>query len=157
MITIELKDDVAQAAFRRLADALADMTPAMKEIGEMLVSSTQDRMTKGVTPEGTPFAPRSQTTLDLYAAKTPPMVPRGGPLNLTGTLIGGIFHSAGADEVLVASNAIQAAVMQFGAGRGSLGGGAPWGDIPARPFLGLSETDRDGIVETVAEWLESLT
>jgi len=29
----------------------------------------------------------------------------------------------------------------------------PWGDIPARPFLGLSDEDRSGILDIVSEAL----
>lgn len=157
MITIDINDDVARAAFRRLAEQLDDMTPAMRDIAEMLRVSTRDRMLAGTTPDGAPFAPRSQTTLDHYAAMTPPLVPRGGPLDRTGTLIDNIHADAGSGHVLVGSNAIQAAVMHFGAGARSLGPRSPWGDIPARPFLGLSESDRTGIVDIVREWLESLS
>ena len=48
--------------------------------------------------------------------------------------------------------------MQFGARYGafgtiSRGGSIPWGNIPARPFLGISDTDRSNIAATVEEWL----
>jgi phage gpG-like protein len=43
--------------------------------------------------------------------------------------------------------------MQFGAAKGSLGSGAPWGNIPARAFLGVSDEDRAKIHETIEEWL----
>ena len=70
-----------------------------------------------------------------------------------------IFFNAGDDWVEWGSNAIQSAVMQFGAGKGafgttSRGGPIPWGDIPARPFLGLSDEDRTAIVQTIEDWLE---
>ena len=29
----------------------------------------------------------------------------------------------------------------------------PWGDIPARPFLGVGPTDRENILETITEYL----
>ena len=80
---------------------------------------------------------------------------------------GQIFHSYGPDHVRVGSNALQAAVMQFGAVKGSTGayfyttktgkqvdGASPWGNIPARPYLGLSESDKTGIIDIVGEWLQ---
>lgn len=53
---------------------------------------------------------------------------------------------------------VYAAVMQGGAaqgafGRTSRGGPIPWGNIPARPFLGLSDSDRAGVLEIIAEYL----
>ena len=55
-----------------------------------------------------------------------------------------------------------AAVQQFGARAGSLWSGkdrrgrnakAPWGDIPARPYLGLSAKDERNIMEIVRDYL----
>lgn len=159
MIEIKLKDEVVQTALRQLAERLTDMTEAMEEIGEALMVSTRDRMTAGKMPDGAAFAPRSQATLDRYAAMRPPARPRGGPLNLYGHLIGGIFPEAGPDSVRIGSNAIQAAVMQFGQAQGASGrtardGAIPWGNIPARPYLGISDEDRSAITGIVGEWLE---
>lgn len=167
MLTIKINDTPAQDALNRLADSLSDMTPAMQEIGEMLVASTQDRIAAGQQPDGTPFAPRSPVTLSRYAREGKSF---GHPLNVTNTMRTGIYPESGPTSVRVGSPAIQAAVMQFGAAQGAFGASMgkdkrgrdhfhhiPWGDIPARPFLGLSEGDRAGIVETVEEWLERLS
>ena len=55
------------------------------------------------------------------------------------------------EAAAIGSNAVQAAMMHFGGTRSE----HPnlWGDIPARPFLGLSDQDRSNIVEVVHEWL----
>jgi phage virion morphogenesis protein len=156
MYSIEISDAAVTAALDRLAGALADMTPAMEEIGEALTASTQDRMQAGLQPDGAPFAPRSPVTLARYEKAG---IRYGNPLNVSGILRGGIFPQASADQVRIGSNAIQAAVMQFGAAQGAFGrtargGPIPWGNIPARPFLGLSDTDRTSIGDIVNEWLE---
>ncbi|WP_198321874.1 MULTISPECIES: hypothetical protein [Methylococcus] len=31
----------------------------------------------------------------------------------------------------------------------------PWGDIPARPFIGLSDDDKNYIVETIEEHIKA--
>jgi phage gpG-like protein len=31
----------------------------------------------------------------------------------------------------------------------------PWGAIPARPYLGVGQEDRDAIVATIEEYLET--
>lgn len=154
MIRIELKDDEIAAALANLSRALVAKRPAMERIGEYLVASTQDRMARGETPEGTPFASRAQTTLDAYARKSWSF---GLPLHLTGTMRANIASDASEDAVTVGSNALQSAVMQFGAAKGSLGARSPWGDIPARPFLGLAEEDRTNITDIINEWLERAT
>jgi phage gpG-like protein len=55
---------------------------------------------------------------------------------------------------------IYAAVQQFGAakgafGRTSRGAPIPWGNIPARPFLGISAEDEPLMLEIVAEWFQA--
>lgn len=156
MIKVTLKDDEASAALGRLAASLTDLSTPMEKIGNALSRSTKDRMLRGETPDGGAFAPRSPNTLRKYERRK--VSPRGGPLDLTGSMIRGIFHHAGSDSVTVGSNAIQAAVMHFGADMGAFGanrrgGPIPWGPIPARPFLGLSSEDRTAIQEIVARWL----
>jgi phage virion morphogenesis protein len=133
------------------------MTPVMQDLAEMLLVSTQDRMERGEQPDGASFAPRSPVTLERYAAMG---FSFGAPLNRSGEMRQQLATESGADFLSIGSNAIQAAVMQFGAGQGafgstSKGGPVPWGDIPARPFLGVSEDDKTNILAELAEWLEN--
>jgi phage virion morphogenesis protein len=151
MIEIRLDDAAVQAALQQLAARLTDMTPAMQEIGEVLMTSTKDRVLAGQQPDGGAFAPRSPVTLARYERLG---LRYGNPLNQSGMMRGGIFAESGPDQVQVGSNAIQSAVMQFGAAKGSLGARSPWGNIPARPFLGISDSDRSAIGEIVAEWID---
>lgn len=156
MYTVEINDAEIGAAFASVAASLGDMTPFTQSLGELLLQSTQDRMLRGEQPDGAPFAPRSQATLDHYARTG--QTPRGGPLNLTGMMIAGIAFQAGPDYLEIGSNAIQAAVMQFGAMKGafgttSRGGPIPWGTIPARPFLGLSDEDRTNILDELSDYV----
>lgn len=169
MYTVKLDDDVVLAALRRLANGMDDLTAPMNQVGFAMVASSKDRIDKGLSPDGTPFAPRSETTLKHYAAE-PVVVPKGGPLKLTGEMQQGLFHEAGMNYVEIGSNAIQSAVMQMGAEQGAFGAfigkdkrgrdhfhSIPWGNIPARPFLGISEEDRTVIQETVETWLSTLS
>lgn len=66
---------------------------------------------------------------------------------------------AGKDYVEVGSTRIYAGTHQFGARRGAYGAtrrGAPipWGDIPARPFLGVSDGDKKTILEIIQKHLK---
>ena len=162
MLRVEMKSDQAFAALDRLAGALDDMSPVMADVGEFLLESTEERFDAGVDPEGAAWAPKSQTTIDAYVrrGKAVDRRPLWGPGE--GVRLAKSFHFAsGPSFVEIGTNAIQSAVMHFGAKKGAFGktkrgSSIPWGDIPARPFLGLSETDQANIVELVEEWLEEI-
>jgi phage virion morphogenesis protein len=147
---VEITEDTITTGLARVAAALGDMSEPMDEIGQLMVASTQDRIEAGLDVDGKPFAARSATTIERYGKLG---LKYGAPLNQSRRMRKGIAHNSGPDWMEVGSNAIQAAVMQFGAAKGSLGGGAPWGNIPARAFLGVSEEDRTKIHETIEEWL----
>jgi phage virion morphogenesis protein len=160
MIRVTLESTRTEAVLERVARSLADPRPVMQDIGEVLVASTKKRFTEGKSPDGLPWAAKSEATLSAYAARGLRADPRPlfGP---SGVLSSTIFAEVGPDgsSVEVGSNRIYAAVMQFGAAKGAFGttaGGSsiPWGNIPARPFLGLSEADETEIVATVEDWLQ---
>lgn len=162
MLRVELKSDEAFAALDRLAGALGDMSPVMSEIGEQLMATTEARFDEGKAPDGAAWAPKSQTTIDAYVrrGKAVDRRPLWGPGE--GIRLAKSFHTAhGQSWVEIGTNAIQSAVMNFGAKKGSFGktkrgASIPWGDIPARPFLGLSDQDEANIADTVEEWLERI-
>lgn len=153
MRTENFNDAEIEAIFAALDARLADMTPAMQDIGEAWLTSTEERFERGVAPDGRPWAAKSPTTLAKYGvlggnSLRQPLI---GPTRILSTTV---FYDAQQDAVSMASNAIQAAVMQYGAEKGSLGGGSPWGDIPARPFLGVSAEDKTMIVDVLTEYLQ---
>lgn len=160
MIEVEIREDSITEALNRLSHSLTDMTPVMQEIGEHLRNSTQERMDQQLSPDGSPFAPRAPATLAAYARA-------GGSYNArvlqkTRTMRNTIKYEAMEDEVHWGSNAIQSAVMHFGAAKGAFGtmaNGAsiPWGDIPARPFLGVSDDDRTALGIIIEKYLEQIT
>lgn len=59
----------------------------------------------------------------------------------------------GNDTLYIGSTVPYAATQQFGAKRHQFQGKAPWGDIPARPFLGLSNSDRSTILDIISDFL----
>lgn len=59
----------------------------------------------------------------------------------------------GDDTLLIGSTVPYAATQQFGAKRLQFKNKAPWGDIPARPFLGLSDSDRRTILDIIGDFL----
>lgn len=170
--TIRLKtnDRNVRDLMESLARRLADMTPALAEIGEILGESVKNNFKSEHSPQGTPWKPLSARTL---ARRRLP----GRILNETGTLRNALHVSVSGNRVTVGTNVIYAAVHQFGARQGQFGEvqakvrpfvrrdgtrvrahtrrmRVPWGDIPARPFLGKpQERDWAEIKATLARFI----
>ncbi len=173
MIKIDVDDKQVIAAMERLAKAAANPRPALKAIGEALVTSTKARFQTSTAPDGSRWAPNSQATYlrDLGSAKS--LHRKDGRINSkgagkvmgkrpligeTGNLSQQIHWRVDADALLVGSTMEYAATQQFGAEQGAFGRDKrnhpiPWGDIPARPFLGVSDQDASKIMSIVNEYL----
>lgn len=175
-IRIELDDEATQAAFARLVQAGSQLRPLMQEIGEFLSETTKQRFQTSTAPDGSRWAPNTEVTyirlLERYkssfskktgkitasgsrrAASKKPLIGETGSLSTT------INYRAGSDFVEIGSSMEYAAVQQFGARQGEFGTtrrGAPipWGDIPARPFLGLSADDKAFITLAARRYLSN--
>lgn len=175
MITIEIDDRRVLDVLAELAARLDDLTPAMQSIGEYLVGSTKRRFATSIGPDGMHWAPNSQVTYLRMLERAHGVTLKGGRINQKGAnmamakkpLVGEshrlsseISAQAGRYAVEVGSPMVYAAVQQFGTKKGAFGVGRgrrpiPWGDIPARPFIGLSEADADQVLKIVGEFLSS--
>lgn len=155
-LTITIDDAAVQAAFKRLTDLGRDASPMMAEIAEHLLESTQKRFASGKGPDGQPWA-------SLKSG-------RASPLLASGTLRDQIFASHGSDYAEIASPTAYARWHQEGTdpyvilpkNKKALawpGGKHPVGKVnhpglPARPFIGLSDEDRQGIEQIAGAYLE---
>lgn len=149
----------------RMSGSLDDLSPLMDRIGSALVSGAQERIARtNVTPDGQSW-PQSHRAQE-----------EGGPTLLdTGALVTGINHWAAPDQVVVGTNTPYAAVMQFGAERGAFGflsgrtkpsekrprsqdyfTPLPWGDIPARPYIGISQEEEEEILGLTKQFFSSI-
>jgi phage virion morphogenesis protein len=151
-IEIQIDDEAVRAALKRLEAAAADLTPAMQDIGELLVERTKRRFATGTGPDGTPWARNAPLTVKRKRGRDQPLVGESGRLSNE------IFAIAGLQVVEVGSALVYSAVQQFGAAKGQFGRSRrgrpiPWGAIPARPFLGLAGEDRLDILDILAEHL----
>lgn len=150
--SIVVDDRTVIEAFNRLLALGENPRPVLAAIAPGLVASTQLRFREGQAPDGSPWAALSPTTI----AKR-----RGGgggakPLLDTGRLANSITSHVGADYLEVGTNVIYARFQQFGAAKGAFGRTArgapiPWGNVPGRPFLGISAGDRAEALEIIAE------
>lgn len=162
-ITASLEySETLSRALDQVAAALDTPSEVFTDIGELLIEGTKGFFTEGAGPDGTPWIGKSLATVESYrrnegkGANGPvDMRPLFGP---TGRLSSEIHYAADAQGVSWGSSLIYSAVMNFGAAKGAFGtasnGAAiPWGDIPARPFIGLSDQMERDIIDTIEDWL----
>ena len=153
-IEITVDDAEIRRALGKLNGAVKDMTPVMRDIGEHLLNTTRERFVDQKAPDGTHWAPLSRTTKRRKRRN------RDKILTERGFLRGNLTYRADVKSVRVGSPSIYAGAHQLGAERGAFGTTGsgrpiPWGDIPARPFLGLSDDDRDEVVRLVERFLRA--
>lgn len=177
-LTISDAGGLAQALkyLRELRGRGERTLPLMQVIAQDLENSTRLRFTDGRDPNGVPWVPLSLATRiararrasggRVYtkdrrrttAAFTRAFLAPTQPLRDTGRLANSITSRATNDYAEVGTNVVYAKTHQFGArqgqyGRTKRGAPIPWGNVPARPFLGLSDADRQLIVERVESFI----
>ncbi|MGB0955288.1 MAG: phage virion morphogenesis protein [Panacagrimonas sp.] len=156
-IVIQVDDDKAQRWFSELMQRSSDMSGLMAEIGGVLTESAQDRFKTGTAPDGTRWAPLKDGS-------------GRRPLLKTGTMRDQIAPTSGAAFVEIVASAKQARWHQEGTGPYVIrpktkkalawaGGPGPRKKVnhpglPARPFIGVSRSDEQGIERLAAAWLD---
>ncbi len=144
-----------QAALDKLAARLTAMRGPLEEIGAALEASTALRFEDQSGPDGIAWAPLSSVSRARGR--------EGGViLSDTGRLGDSMTRRADDRQVEVGTNVIYAGTHQFGAARGAFGataggGPIPWGDIPARPFIGISAAAEAEIVAILDDWAQRQT
>lgn len=172
-LTITVDLPAVEAILRRIVAAAADLDPPLREAGEYLVERTKQRFSDSKAPDGTPWAPNSAVTLARYLGAYQGSRKQDGSLSKRGaaraagkrpligeskSLMTTINYVVSGNTLTIGSPMEYAATQQFGAQRGAFGvtrRGAPipWGDIPARPFLGLSDDDQGALVSIFEDYL----
>jgi phage virion morphogenesis protein len=143
--SIEFEDDDVQRMLQRLLSATGDVSPALRNIGEILVPSTQSRFETKTGPDGAAWERNSPVTTLRKG--------RDNPLFEHGDLARQIHYALIGDDTLeVGSSLPYAAMQQFGGTKDEF----PWlwGDIPARPFLGISDDDKASILDEIQAHIE---
>jgi phage gpG-like protein len=172
-LQIQIDDRQVLDVLGQLVQRLGTPGPALKLIGETLAESTKQRFSSSRAPGGSPWAANTETTLERYLGRFAGSRTKTGARSTKGQrraagkkpLIGEtkalsttITYQVVGDTLYVGSPMEYAGTQQAGARRGQYGRtrrGAPipWGDIPPRPFLGLSDTDRTEVLATLREIL----
>jgi phage virion morphogenesis protein len=151
MYDVKIDAREVETELRKLEHRIGDLKPVFEDIGEYLIVSTRQRFLDKEAPDGTPWARNSALTEELKG--------RDDPLIGESKSLSRYFsYNATSGSLEFGSPMKYAAVQHFGARQGAFGfsdRGAPlpWGDIPARPFLGLSVTDRAAVLDIVREYL----
>lgn len=144
-VRIIVDDDAIMERIRAMVARCEDLGLAMLEIGEVMLISTKERFATETDPSGRPWADNTEVTL---ARKSNPKI-----LTESGILGDTIRYqvASGGESVSVGTGQPYGAMMQFGGTRDDW----PhlWGEIPARPFLGISTDDRAQILEILSDYL----
>ena len=159
-IKIQLDDAEVQRGLNRLVTAGSDLSPAMRVIATQLADRAEASFQTEAAPGGAPWPKlkpstvRDRTRLDHAGNKM---------LQRSGALVRSILADWGPATAVAGTNVPYARTHQFGAKKGQFGTGSyktrdgsfpiPWGDIPARPFLGVSPGDAEKIKQTLLEFI----
>ena len=125
-------------ALGRAAHKLGDTQALMESVGEALRSGTIERFEAEEDPQGKKWKPSARA-----------MAGGGKTLDKESHLKDSIDYAATSDKVMVGSKLPYARIHQLG---GKTGKGHKV-DMPARPYLGVSEEDMDEVRETMADFL----
>src|SRR5690606_29220204 len=118
---VQFNAGATREAITRAIAAMENATPMFEDIAEYMVDATDQRFQKGVAPDGTPWAPKKQSTLDRYKARGYGGQSLTRPLHLIGRLRRSTVRFANASSATIGSSVIYAGVMQGGAGKGAFG------------------------------------
>ncbi len=152
MITrIDVDNAQVLQSLEKLAAANADFTPLMREVAGLLFDAVEENFAQQGRPR---WQPLKASTVAKRGSSQP-------ILQVSGQLAASLSQDHDATSAVVGTNKEYAATHQFGAAKGSFAqkptkSGAsiniPWGDIPARPFLALTEEDHAQLVELAIDY-----
>lgn len=165
-IRVEIQDQELRYALRRLVAFGEDLSPATGAVAAYLLRVTEDAFEQERDPAtGEAWAPLSEVT--LRQREKSGHVGSGGAkkLQVSRNLLDSIVADFDASTAVVGTNLKYATTQQFGAERGKFGRGEfktkkgsfpiPWGDIPPRPFLGVSPDDERAITDIISDHVAS--
>lgn len=174
MIEVTVTSKAVVLALQNLERKTSNLRPVFAELGELLTESVKERFAQSRGPDGKAWAANRPSTIGQLLKKTKGNFKKRGGLTKKGAkrvsgkkpligetkaLSGGIHYKATAASLRIGSSRIYSRVQQFGAGKGAFGrtkrgGPIPWGNIPARPYLGFSVKNKWTIADVVQKYLE---
>ena len=144
--TVTVDDADLRRKAARLLRRLGDLSEPMLEVREVMLNAVHDRFESESAPDGNRWRRLSPATLVARRGRG-----KGGVtiLRASGRLIGSIAPRSDATSATVGTNVVHGAIHQFGgqAGRGHKV------TIPARPYLGFGDREREEIDEILTDWV----
>jgi phage virion morphogenesis protein len=144
MITVTIEESEIHEALSILQRRVADLSPVMADIAEMLHTLTDEAFSSERAPDGSAWPDLAPST---WRRKKSPR-----KLFESGTLAGSLHAESTSTEARVGVNATRrgfpyGVVHQFGSSKRH---------IPARPFLPVTEDGRlyDNVVEEIVEMMQ---
>jgi len=146
LVEVKIEDQELQELLGRVMGHLTDMTPVMREIGEIVHESVMRNFEEHCAPDGTPWKPLAESTIRQKAKRG-----RNADdiLIMNRILMGSLHPEAYPDRMEMGTDVVYGAIHQFGgmAGRGHSV------EIPARPFLGVRDEDWPEMKAAVTQFL----
>ena len=152
-VSVVIDDTEVLAAFNNLISSGNNLQPALNDIGEMLDASTDERFDRHEAPDDSQWAELREVTIALKRRNKNKILTGGG--SSAGRLRESLIYQSTSNSLIFGTNIKYAAAMQFGASARQFGGVAPWGDMPARPFLGISDDDKSEIIEILSDHINN--
>jgi len=147
MIEINYDDRQVLDALQELSRRMHDMKPVMRDIAGVMADATERAFEDEADPAtGLAWHPLMASTVTMRGGDAHPILQRSGQLASS------IVTAYGADFAQIGSNKVYAAMHQFG-GTTAPNSMIPGKAIPARPFLGLGDDDKDEILDIVRGYL----
>ncbi len=164
MVTIDLEGaEQANRQLLRLQQRVGNLSPVLADIGEHMVNSTHDNFETSTAPDGTPWASNSPATFASMLGKShhrkdgrinkrgANKVMSKSPLIQSRTLMQSTHYQVNGQAVEIGTNMVYGAMMHFGGSKSAYPN--LWGDIPARPYLGLKAGDKPILLQMVGQYL----
>lgn len=144
MIELQVDNRRVLGALNGLLQRSEDLRPAFQEMGEYFIESTKRRFASKTAPDGSKWTDNSAVT-EESKGRNDPLIGESRRLSNE------IHYRADARSVSWGSSLVYAGMQQ----NGGLKAAYPhlWGNIPARPFLGLSSDDENVALEILQEYL----
>lgn len=150
---------------RKLDLSSSELTAVNRQIGQVIKEGTIERFQSEKSPEGEKWVPLAESTLIArarkrsnklktkkgeYTKRARTIMANAKPLKDTGKLMSSLSVKANKQGVAVGTNAVQAGLMQMG---GTAGRGRKV-KVPARPFLGMSDEEKQDIQNLLIDFIE---
>ena len=122
-------------------DSLLDLTPFWQSVGMIMVKQTLRNFQNEQSPEGVKWKPLSAARIRQRNKRH-----KGGQMNIltdTGELRRSVAYKAFKSRVIFGSALKYAATHQFGRG-----------NIPSRPYLGVTEEDKSKVLSMMKAYLK---